>query len=646
MIKKLLKTSKIIDNKAFLKQLLNSNFNEDGLKEILKSEEVDINYLNENNETFLHICLRELKFKSAMWLISNNISVDIEDKDGLLPFDIAVEKQKHRIVKMLLDLTSVDLDKKDKFGRTLLQDAVVLGDHEMARILLEHGADINSKDNKNRNVMYDALSYGNEEFIDYLLNFKELDLNNIDVDDNTIMHHKMVKNNDKLAMKLIENGAKTTIKDKNGDTFLCYTALRGMEGIEVVDAALKKGCDVNSRVADENSILMELIAVASKLTSDERDRRSSLLMMCKELLEQGIEINALNVNNENALFKAIRNGNIEQVSFLLRSGIDVNVQNNDGETSLSLAVYDGIEKLDITLMLINHGADPTIMNQDAKTLYEVLNDIILHNHGNKIITDDKFLGKIKVDGQYLVVLKEILSQNEKDLNYLDSQGKPLFFIPMLYNNIHLFKMYMKAGLNVHNTNKDGQNLFFEYVLKVFEDDNEKIDFQSALSILVSARVDHNTIDETGWTVVSKVIGTTTCNIKLFKTLIKIVRFNYKVVDKLGRTAIHTAVWSSNLNVVKIVNYIDKDIKDTPDNYGILPIIYAALLGDRRLVMLFIDLKAKLRTDIPVSVAAIKKFTPMLKNLDKLRENVEDKDKLGQIDKVISQVRKNFDLKDI
>ena len=641
MLKNMLKKN-IEPCDAFLNELQKVDFNEKKLKKILYEDNLNIDHVNSEGETFLHICLKNRKIKLAMWLLSNNISVDKADNNGKTPFDIAMEHQNHRIVDFILDITNIDIDKTDKFGRTLLQDAVILGDHEMAKILLNYGADVNAKDNKNRNVLYDALSYGNEEFIDYLLTFEELNLNCVDSEQNSIMHHNFVKENEEIAIKLIEHGADPTIKNKNGNTFLCDSALKGMDGFNVVETAIKKGCNINSRVADENSILIELVTASSGLSDDEIDRRSSLLRMAQELIVQGIDINAVNDNNENALFRAVKIGDAEQVSFLLASNIEVNLQNNDGETPLLLAAYGGAAKLDIVMLLLKHKADPTIMNKDAKTLFEVLNEIILHTHAKRELTDRNILKHIKKGGnKYIHVLQEILNHNEKDLNYLDSTGRPLFFMPLLYNSIPLFKFYKKAGLNIHNLNKDGQNLFFEYVLKVFEDENEDIDFQSALSILISARIDHNTIDETGWTVISKVIGTTTCNVNLFKTLIKIVRFNYKVVDKLGRTTIHTAVWSSNLNVIKIVNYIEKDILNTPDNYGILPVIYAALLGDKKLVMLFIDLKAKLRTDISISRAAIRKFSPLLKNLEKLTLNIEDINELKNMNSVISQVKRDF-----
>lgn len=642
MLDKLMNINKN-SNELFLNELSSERLNKTKLEKLLNSDDVNIEYRNKEKETFLHICLKEKKLDAAMWLISAGASVDKEDKNGQTPFDIAVENQNHRVLNMILERKDIDLNKKNQFGRTILQDAVVLGDHDMAKLLIEYGADLNSLDKKDRNVMYDALSYGNKGFIEFLLNLKVIDLNIKDCDGNTIMHHNLVQNDDELALKLIQFGADPNIQGEDGKSYLCNLALRGEEGISTIESILSTGIDINARVADENTILIELMSALYSLSSEDESRRHSLFQMTKALINNNIDINALNSNNENALFTAIKVGDAKQVSLLLKSGIEVNIQNKDYETPLSFSVYGGVEKLDITALLLEYGADPKIKNKQGKTLYEVLNELILSNHGKKELVDNEILKYALGGTKFIHVLKALLDHaHPRDLHMLDSTGNPMFFMPLLYNSIPLFRLYARRGINMSFPNRYENNLFFEYVLKVFNDNNENIDFHSGLSMLISAKVDHNTQDETGWTVVSKVIGKTPCNLELFKTLVKVIRFDYKLVDKLGRTPIHTAIWSGNLEVIKIINYIDKDIKDIPDHYGILPVIYAALLGNKELVLYFIGLKAKLSTKAPISKSAIKKFSPLLKNIEKLTEGVEaNSDDMHNIKIVIKQLQKDF-----
>lgn len=629
-------------HEIFLNELLNPEINKKRLSELLKKD-VNIDKIDSNFETFLHICIERRKIDAALWLIKNNASVDILNKDGKTAFDIAVELNIHRVTDIILKYCDVNIDKKDQFGRTILQNSVVLGDHEMAKILISHNANLNIKDNKGRNVMHDALSYGNLEFIEYLLSLKKIDLNNKDEDNKTVLHHSFILENDDLAVKFIQKGANPNIKDNDGNTYLSLTAQRGIEAFWIIEASIKEGFDISARVADENTILIEVISAFVKIDPEDKQRRESLFLMAKELVEIGIDVNALNKDNENALFSAIRINDAQQVAMLLGAKIQVNIQNINGETPLALSVYGGIEKIEITELLLKHGADTTIMNKNGKTIFEQLNEIILSNHGKKELIDNDVMKYVLSGSKFIHVLKLILDYNKRDLNFFDSTGRPLFFQPLLYNCLPLFKLYTKAGVDLKLLNKEGKNLFFEYVFKVFENDDENIDFQSALSMLISAKVPHNTTDETGWTVISKVIAKTKCNFNLFKTLVKVVRFDYRLTDKLGRTAIHTAVWNGNIDVIKIINYIDKDIKDIPDHYGILPCIYAALMGDKELLLYFVDIKAKIRTDKPISQAAVRKFSPLLKNIENLLCEDDPLNEKRKINIVIKQLQKDFTL---
>jgi ankyrin repeat protein len=417
-----------------------------------------------------------------------------------------------------------------------------------------------------------------------------------------------------------------------------------MEAKELIHASLKAGNDVNSRVSNNNSILMELIAASSKLNEKETDRRKSLLNISKVFLKKGIEINAIDDNGETALFRAVRTYDIELISFLLSQGIDINIRNKDYETVLSIIVYQGIEYIDILFLLLRYKADPTIKNENHKTLYEILNELVLHTHNKKIIKDEKVLSKINQSGQYLLVLKELLQTNTQKLDYHDSKGDPLFFEPLLNDHFPMFKLYIKNGLFINNKNKRGHNIFFEYVLKVFENDNENIDFQNNISMLISSKLDQNFQDYDGSTVVHKIMNTS-CNINLFDTLTQIVLFDYGITDTLGRTVMHTAIWNAQYQVMKKIHLIDKDCVNIPDIYGILPMTYAAILGNQELVLLLIYLNANVKSGIKIPKQALEKFTPMLKNLNSLKTEIYCEDTLSKIDIVIDQVKADFGVYD-
>lgn len=625
----------------FISELLKKNGDIGLLNKMLEDKQVNINYKNSEGEGFLHLCLKAKRVQNALWLISKNIKLDTIDKHGITPFILAVTNQYHRVVRIILDKVKVvELNKKNEYGRTLLQDSVILGDHEMAKMLIESGADLNILNNKKRNVFYDALSYNNEDFINYILDLKKIDLNTIDTDHNTLFAHKAIKENTELAKKLIENGANPTIINKDKSSYLYHCALNGVDGLELIHLTISKGFDVNSNVIGDYGLLFVLTKELSKANKTE-DERKVLRYMIKDLITKGLDVNKLTASKETVLFQAVRINDLEFVKLLLHAKIRLNVQNNKLETALSIAVYQGITSIKIIVELLKHHADPVLINEKDKTLFEEINDSILNIKGSRVINSKEKLDRSHHNIQLIKILKELLKYHQDDLDYLDSTGNPLFYKPLMYNNTTLFYLYVNKGLNIHKLNKHGHNLFFEYVLKVFKEDNEKIDFQAALNILVSAKINHNIQDQAGWTVISKVIATTPCNLNLFKTLIKVVKFDYTLRDKLGRTAMHSAVWKNNAYVTKVINFIDPSVKDIIDNYGMLPITYAAVLGNKELVQAFISIKAKVVTEQTIIPEAIKKFTPLLTNLKKLTFALRDQNERTQVNLLIENIKKDF-----
>jgi ankyrin repeat protein len=634
------------NNHNFLQELFHKNPKLDWLEEGLKTEAIDINHKDEFGNTFLMLCLKKSHFKSALWLINKHADVTLKNNEKKTPINIAIEKNNIDIVNELLDLNKLDINQRDIHGRSLLQNIVVFGNIEMAKNLIIHGADINNKDHAGRNILYDALSYGDQVFIQYLLALESIDLDFIDQDGNTIMQHPEVLKNDAIAKDLIVAGIDPTVIGKEkGNSYFLETILRGKEANDIIDLALEYGANVNARTDKGNTILTETINIASKFYYDKLDKKENLIQLVNKMLEHNGDINAIDKEGESALFNAIRMDDFEISSFLLDNDIDPNIQNNDGETILSELVLNGVKSISLIQLLLVYESSPTLKNKKNQTLYEILNNIVLHNMGTLIIQDAQLISKINKDGDYISIIRELLEYNDQNLDYLDSMGEPLFFKPLLHGSVMLFKLYIEYEVDIHQKNKVGHNIFFEYLFKVFSDNISTIKannrFERTIKFLLSNNIDQNSKDPLGFTILHKIINTK-CNEKLFDILTKTILFDYTIVDNLGRSVIHNAVWNNKEFIIKRVYSIDKTILLMEDNYGILPITYAALLGNDKLVLLFLELGSHAKCP-KIAPTAIKKFTPMLKNLSKLKDNIIDTVILQKIDEVINQIERDFNV---
>ncbi len=623
------------------KEILDGNFSEKSAKKILNSSNVDINKQDENGETILHFSLKDHRYMEALWLIDQGADANIEDKNGITAVRIAIQRGRSEIIEKLITDSKIDIEQLDRNNRTLLQDAVLYGHSKIITILSNYTKNINSVDKNNRSVVFDAIAYGDNEITNELLKNKDLDLNIVDNDGKTILHQSKIEDDEELSIKLLENGADPTINDKDGTNFLLKVALKGKYGESILKTAVRLGCDLDTKVSNKNSIFMEVMFAFLKIPSNEIERRKELKDMAKNLIKYGIDIAAINNQDETVLFELIRAGDIESCAFVIENGVNINHQNDEKETALSIAIAKGVENMDMVILLLQYGADPSIKNKDNQCVPEVLNNIILHTHSKKELTCQKTLASICSNGNYLVILREILRGSKIKYNYMDSTGNPLFFTPFLYDNFELTKIYLKIGVDINLKNENGNNLFYEYNLKIFEKGIFTKIYKNSLVFLLVNRCNILAKDKDNHTIYSKIALIPNCNIDLFRLLVEVTNYDYSIRDNRGRTIMHSCVWGNNLELVSIIYSIEHDVQNIYDNYNILPIAYAALLGNKKIVKEFLQNNSNISSGREIPKVIIDKFKPMMENLNKLLNSYENEDYLRKLEILVDTIKRDF-----
>ena len=409
----------------------------------------------------------------------------------------------------------------------------------------------------------------------------------------------------------------------------------------MLKVAIRMGCNINTQVANENSILMEVMYAFSKIPQSEAARRNEFKNMAKTLIRQGIDVKAINNNQETVLFDLVRVSDIEGCAFVVENGVNINQINKNKETALSIAILKGVKNLDIIVLLLQYDADPLIKNKHKQTVPEVLNNIILHTHSHKIMKKNKILNAINSTGNYLVILKEVLGGARCGFDYLDSKGNPLYFTPFLYGHLELAKLYFKIGVDINIKNKFGYTLFYLYVLSQFEKGEYTDKFRPSLNFLLANRSNILARNKNYQTVFSVIPLIENCNLDLFRQLIEITRYDYTIQDNRGRTIMHSCVWGNNLDLIQIIYGVERNIQNIPDNYNILPITYAALLGNKKIVKEFLRKGSEIRSSGKIPKLIISSFKPMLKNLDTLIDETTDIDYERKINILIDGIKRDF-----
>ncbi|MFH1195009.1 MAG: ankyrin repeat domain-containing protein [bacterium] len=211
------------------------------------------------------------------------------------------------ILNYLIDKGAV-IDEKDGTGTTALGLVVFsTGNFEMAKILIDKGADINSVDIQNVSILRKAAAKGNNDIINYLM----------------------------------EKGVAIPSPDEQGGKVLFRNSVRN-DLSRLVDVMITKGADVFEKDADGSNLLH----YAASGGSSENIKR---------LLHAGIKINEYDNFGWSPLHYAAAANKIDAVESLLENGADINARTNDGYTAYNLASEIGYNE--ISCLLISKGAD-------------------------------------------------------------------------------------------------------------------------------------------------------------------------------------------------------------------------------------------------------------------------------------------------
>lgn len=264
-----------------------------------------------------------------------------------------------------------EIDARDKFGGTPLIGAAYAGHTEIARLLLDRGADVNATD-RDGNTILDASSYEKYCVTATLLLERGAAVNGGTTGFFPVNRFVSVGDVD-FVRKFIARGAKLKNRDMNGFTMMHWLA-KGtyVSKQELLAEKLYLRHEVkppqSSGPARYQEIFDLLVAAGSDLNARNNLREAPLHVAAAAnnyavaglLIAAGADINARDRNERTPLFFAVEKGRTEIVRLLVSKKADVNVRDRNGYTTLIVAIRWGEQKTEIreiAQLLIDGGAD-------------------------------------------------------------------------------------------------------------------------------------------------------------------------------------------------------------------------------------------------------------------------------------------------
>ena len=225
------------------------------------------------------------------------------------------------IVKYLVVEHSQDVHARSfSSGMTPLHHASQEGHMEVARFLVEHGADARAQDNHGKTSLHLA-SVGHVEVVRFLIE-RGADARAQDYYWSTPLHQASEQGDLEVACFLVECGADVRAEDGNGQTPLSMASLRG--GVGVTSFLVEHGGDVT---AQDNFGLTPLHLASIR----------GHVGVARILVDRGANATAKDIYGSTPLHWASCQQHMESVRFLLDHGADVTAFDDEGLTPLHRA---------------------------------------------------------------------------------------------------------------------------------------------------------------------------------------------------------------------------------------------------------------------------------------------------------------------
>lgn len=376
-----------------------------------------INYINFIKKSS-HIAYHINSLQEFINMIAKSGNIDIQDNNDCTPLmHLCFHFDKFDCVQLYENILTYhpNLNLQNKDGETALMIACEYRRFDVAKLLLDYGADIsnsviNFKDKCGKNILsrvlskVDIIDNNIMEIVKLLLTY-DMTIDNLS---QTLIDLGMYYNNNmcELISLLIEKGANVNFQDSGGKTALmeaCYYV-----NLEYVKTLLSHNANINI-IAHDGSTALWYICFSCYEPVDEPDYETPKLIIrllldndpkpdinvqdndCKmtplsaycnmagcdseiiKLLCNNSTINSKDIDNNTPLMIYCKHANIldlEIIKMFISAGIDVNSQHLDDKSTALMYVVSSNEKYDVLkliLALAHHNANINLTDVNGHT---------------------------------------------------------------------------------------------------------------------------------------------------------------------------------------------------------------------------------------------------------------------------------------
>lgn len=307
----------------------------------------DINYVDEEWPLFI-TAVTSNDVPMVSFFLKNNVNTELKGPDGKTALMHALSLRNSSITEMLIN-AKADLKAVDPGKKNILMYAAEGNNQKVLKKLLDSGFNRNLRSSADKTALDYAIDARATDCYRLLSRLDSLPMDFLEA---------IMKGNETLSRKLLEEGAPPELKDKNGKAVIVHAIELGYD--KIVKLLLENGADPNRIHFKKKEITLFIFAMHNGKYS-----------CALELLKKGADANFNHkyTDGKTALMISIIEKQMPLISILLEKPFKPDVTDDFGNTALMYAAENNM--FSIVSTLLEKGADPTIRQVDGKTASDI-----------------------------------------------------------------------------------------------------------------------------------------------------------------------------------------------------------------------------------------------------------------------------------
>jgi ankyrin repeat protein len=413
-----------------------------GMVQSLLNKGADVNCRQDDLRTPLHLAACDGELEVARVLVEHKADVDSRDNEGKAPLCLLLEGDHNEgdildLARSLLKhCTDVNIRTTNEW--TLLHAAAFWGRLEIARMLLDHGANPKVENKEGETPLY-LVSRGTCNSTEHVVG---------------------------IARLLLERGVDVNAREKSNVKFtpLHTAAFRGR--LELAKVLLGHGANANA-VSEGGETPLHLVS------RGEYDSQEHGVSIARLLLEHCVDLDAQTKYHQTALHFAAFYGRPEITQLLLDHGANPNAEDELGSTplqSVSGGKYDSQEYgVSVARLLLEHGADVNPRTKVSTPLHSAafygrlaLAQVLLDHGANANAVSEwgetplHLLSRGEYDSQeHGVNIARLLLERCVDLDAQTKSHETALHLTAIYGRPEITQLLLDHGANPNTENEQG-----------------------------------------------------------------------------------------------------------------------------------------------------------------------------------------------